>query len=89
MATNATQKKRIARFAEYIHLGTDTRGAHHVADYKTATVHVVHTDGSRGRRLLDAGDLDDYMDAVERAHGWQTREYGVGLVDLLTRGLIP
>jgi hypothetical protein len=89
MATNATDKKGTARLCDYILLGVDETGAHHVADYETSTVHIVHADGSRGRRLLDAGDTDDYMDAVERARGWRRREYGVGLVDLLTRGYDP
>jgi hypothetical protein len=84
MATHARSKKGTARFQQYIPLGVDERGAHHVVDYKTDTVHIIHPDGSRGRRLLDGGDVDDYMAAVADAHGWAHRTYGTSLVDMLT-----
>ena len=67
----------------YIVLGVDERGAHHCYDTRTETVHIVHSDGSRGRRLLDGGDVDDWMDAVEGGWGWSTKKYGVGLVEIL------
>lgn len=92
MSTNArTSENGTARLAVRFELGVDDRGAHHCADYTTdtPTVHVVYPDGTRGRRYLDGGTVDDYMAAVEREHGWDDRKYGVGLVDLLTRGFDP
>jgi hypothetical protein len=72
---------------DYIPLGIDTRGARHVADTQTETVHIIHKDGSRGRKLLNAGTIDDYMAAVADAHGWSRRDYGLGWGDLLARAL--
>jgi len=58
-----------------------------VACGATETVHIVHPDGSRGRRHLDAGSLDDYMDAVDDDLGWHRRDYGISLTTLLVRSL--
>ena len=69
---------------QYIPLGTDERGAHHCYDTVTDTIHIIHDDGSRGRRVLDGGDVDDWMDAVSDAHGWKKRQYGVSLLEMLT-----
>jgi len=91
MSTNVTRaEKRTGRTdprPNYFQLGVDQRGAIHVCDTTTSTVHIVHADGSRGRRHLDAGDLDDYMAAVESTHGWQRRDYGTSLVDILVDSL--
>lgn len=89
MATNVSRaEKRTDRSRvrpDYIFLGVDARGAHQIYDTTTETVHIIHDDGSRGRRLLDAGDVDDYMAAVRDAHGWEREHYGVLLVDELAR----
>jgi len=61
---------------DYIPLGADGDGAHHVWDRTTDTIHIVHDDGSRGRRLLGGKSVDDWMDAVADARGWATRRYG-------------
>jgi len=86
MATNARDKNRTNRNgvrAAYIPLGVDGRGASHVYDTRTETIHIVHDDGSRGRRLLGDHSVDDWMDAVESEYGWAHRKYGVGLVEML------
>ncbi|WP_436933710.1 hypothetical protein [Halovenus marina] len=71
--------------SNYIPLGVDERDAHHVYDTTTETIHIVHPDGSRGRRLLDdTQSVDDWMDAVDDSWGWSHCEYGVGLVEMLT-----
>lgn len=72
---------------DYVPLGVDERGAHHVYDTGSETVHIIHPDGSRGRRLLDGGDVDDWMDAVAGSWGWETKKYGVGLVEMLEDAL--
>lgn len=91
MTTNApTSQKRTGCTdyrPTYIPLGIDERGAHQVWSRKTNTVHVVHPDGSRGRRLLDGGDIDDYVDAVADAHGWAFQKYGLNIVDHLAQVL--
>jgi len=91
MATNARSRQngteRYDPRPDYFILGIDERGSHHVADTTTETVHIIHRDGSRGRRLLDGGDMDDYMDAVEDAYGWRREVYGVGLVEQLAGAL--
>lgn len=61
---------------DYIPLGVDGDGAHHVWDRRTDTIHIVHDDGSRGRRLLGDHAVDDWMAAVDDAQGWATRRYG-------------
>jgi len=71
----------------HIFLGVDERGAHHIYQTTTETIHIVHDDGSRGRRLLDGGDVDDYMDAVADAHGWAVERYGQSLGDMIVETL--
>lgn len=71
----------------HILLGVDICGAHHIYQTVTETVHIVREDGGRGRRLLDAGDVDDYMDAVRDAHGWAHERYGQSAADLLVEAL--
>jgi hypothetical protein len=61
---------------DYIPLGVDGDGAHHVWDRRTDTIHIVHDDGSRGRRLLGDHSVDDWMAAVDDAQGWTSRRYG-------------
>lgn len=57
----------------YLRVGVDERGAHHLWDRETDTVHIILPSGGRERKLLDAGDIYDYLDAVGDAHGWKTR----------------
>jgi len=86
MSINAPRiEERTDPRPDYFELGVDERGARHLCDTTTETVHIVHPDGSRGRRHLDGGSLDDYMDAVDDDLGWHRREYGVGLTTLLVR----
>jgi len=60
---------------DYILVGIDTRGASHCWDRQTDTIHIVHQDGGRERKLLDAGTIDDYVEAVADAHGWDHQRY--------------
>lgn len=92
MATNASHKTTAdastsRRLVDYAQLGIDERGARHVIDWKTDTVHIVHADGARERKLLDAGDVDDYMAVVADTYGWQRRDYGISLADLFVRAV--
>jgi len=88
MATTETQRQRSTDpRPNYFQLGIDSRDARHVADTRTETVHIVHADGSRGRRHLDGGDLDAYMEAVADAYGWTRRDYGVSCVDMLVAAI--
>ena len=80
---DSPHKKSTAVRPAYIPLGIDERGAHHCYDTTTETIHIVHDDGSRGRRLLDGGDVDDWMDAVEDSWGWVKKQYGVSLTEML------
>jgi hypothetical protein len=79
----STQERTAHVRPKYHLLGVDTDGAHHIHDTTTETVHIVHPDGSRGRRLLDGGTVDDYVAAVENAQGWDDQRYGVDLVEML------
>lgn len=86
MATNSTHKNRtdcIDPRPDHFVLGVDERGRHHVADTTTDTVHIIHPDGSRGRRLLDGGSIDDYVAAVADSVGWECKRYGQSLADHL------
>lgn len=75
---------------DYIILGTDTTGAQHVYDTTTETVHIVHPDGSRGRKILwdTSKTVDDYVEAVADGRGWDTRRYGRSLIKAVTEPLI-
>lgn len=66
----------------YILLGTDTEGANHCYDTTTETVHIVHADGSRARKILydTSKTVDDYVEVVADARGWATRRYGRDLL---------
>lgn len=87
MSTTTTpQKKPTNRNGvrpAYIVLGVDARGAQHCYDTRTETVHIVHDDGSRERRVLGTQTVDDWMAAVETSWGWDVERYGVDLVDVL------
>jgi hypothetical protein len=51
-----------------------------VYDTDTETVHIVHDDGSRGRRVIGEGQtVDEWMDAVADGWGWANRRYGAGV----------
>jgi len=76
VAAHDTDATRTDPRPDYIPLGVDADGAHHVWDRTTDTIHIVHDDGSRGRRLLGGNSVDDWMDAVADARGWATRRYG-------------
>jgi hypothetical protein len=68
----------------YIRLGVDDRGADHVYQTTTETIHIVHEDGSRGRRIVPTDKtIDDYMDAVRDAQGWRVERYGASLTEML------
>jgi len=71
----------------YIPLGVGGRGHHHVVQTATDTVHVVAPTGTRDRYHLDAGGIEAYMDTVREVHDWRREDYGVGLGELLVRGL--
>ena len=78
MATHATHAEKRSDVRtdvrpQFFNLGIDGRGAHHVWDRETATVHIVHSDGSRGRRMLGDKTIDDYVDAVDDTHGWSNQ----------------
>ena len=63
----------------YIPLGVDERDASHVYDTRTETVHIIHPDGARERRVIGAGQsVDDWMDAVDDGWGWAHTRYGIG-----------
>jgi hypothetical protein len=85
MTTNTRQaKKSTDPRPAYIRLGVDNRGAHHCYDTRTETIHIIHDDGSRERKLLDDDhDVDDWMDAVDGSWGWDTQRYGQSLGDML------
>jgi hypothetical protein len=73
----------------HIPLGVDAQGASHVYDTVTETVHIVHEDGSRGRRCLGDHSVEDWMDAVGDAQGWASKRYGVPLADRITTNPAP
>jgi len=79
--TSAEKRTAYDPRPDYFILGVDTENRHHVADTTTNTVHIIHSDGSRGRKVLDGGDIGDYVDAVADAYGWETRRYGQSLAD--------
>jgi hypothetical protein len=94
MSTNArNSQERTARLEQsdrgrirphYIRLGVDNRGADHVYQTTSETIHIIHEDGSRGRRLVPADKtIDDYMAAVADAHGWAVERYGADLTEML------
>ena len=60
----------------YIRLGVDEREASHVYDTRTETVHIIHPDGSRGRRCLNGQPIEAWVDAVADGWGWDERTYG-------------
>jgi len=73
---------------KYLPLGTDGKGASHI--YRTAdrTVIVVADGGRELQRQLDSRtDVDDWMDFVTEQRGWERKQYGVGLVEMLTDAL--
>ena len=62
----------------YIPLGIDERECSHVYDTETETVHIIHPDGARERRVIGAGQsVDDWMDAVDDGWGWAHTRYGI------------
>jgi hypothetical protein len=81
--TGHTYRDRGRVRPHHVFLGIDANASHHIYQTTTETIHIVHEDGSRGRRLLDGGDLDDYMSAVDDARGWAHRSYGKSCVDML------
>lgn len=84
MNRNVTEtQERTDPRATYQLLGVDERDAHHLLDRATGTVHIVHAGGARGRRLLDGGDVDDYVDAVADAIGWSHRRWYGTLADAM------
>jgi len=72
---------------DYILVGVDERGAHHLWDRETGTVHIIRENSGRGRKLLDGGDIYDYADAVAEAHGWRSRRLFETLGDAWNNGV--
>jgi hypothetical protein len=73
---------------KHLLLGVDERGAHHIYQTSTETIHIVHEDGSRGRRVVPADKtIDEYMGVVADAHGWRVERYGGPLTDMLVEAL--
>ncbi|WP_153952818.1 hypothetical protein [Halosegnis longus] len=71
----------------YFRLGR-TNGRDYLADLRTRTVHVINPDGTRHHRYhLNGKSLDEFMEAVASAHGWERRSYGGGIKGLIERGM--
>lgn len=73
---------------KYLPLGTDGEDASHTYRTTDDTVIVV-ADGEREiQRQLDGEiDVDDWMEFVTAQRGWERKQYGVGLVEMLTDAL--
>ncbi len=69
---------------DYIIVGRDGRGAHHCYDTTTETVHIVHSDGSRERKILGQHSINDYIEAVETSFGWQSQRLFKTFADFAT-----
>jgi len=98
MATNATtgsdknpttdRTNRNGVRPKYLALGTDGEGASHTYRTTDRTVIVVADGGREIQRALDAEtDVDDWMDFVAARRGWERKQYGVGLVEMLVDAL--
>ena len=89
MATNATPtQNRTAVRPTYFDLGVDAEGAWHTYCTLTDEVHVV-ADGERERvQALEDRDIDEWMAFVAQERGgWDDRQYGVGLGEMLVDAL--
>lgn len=69
---------------KYIPIGTDNRGWVHTYDTRTESIHIVSPTGDRERKELGSTQsVDDWVNAVDKEWGWEERQYGGGLVDML------
>lgn len=85
MATNAIRsQERTAVRPKYISLGRDEKGAVHTYRTTDETVHVVDEDGNR-THLQPLGDksVDEWMGYVDARRGWNKRDYGLSICDML------
>jgi hypothetical protein len=97
MATNATtpaekgvttETNRNGVRPKYLSLGTDGQGASHCYRTTDDTVIVVVDGGREIQRPLDAEtDVDGWMGFVTARRGWERKQYGVGLVEMLADAL--
>lgn len=79
MSTNATHAEKRSDVRTdvrpaFLNLGIDGTGKHHVWDRKTNTVHIIHEDGSRGRKLLGDKSIEEYVVTVGDVRGWSNQE---------------
>lgn len=84
MSTKSPQSKRSTVRDKHIVVGVDGRGAHHCYDTQTETVHIVHSDGSRGRKILGRHSINDYIDAVSESYGWESQRLFKTMADFAT-----
>lgn len=71
----------------YVHLGTDAEGRHHTYRTSDESVLVVR-DGQRiHREVLGPRSVDDWMAFVDERIGWDRRDYGVALSELVERAI--
>jgi hypothetical protein len=85
--TTPSGQERTGLLFDYLLLGVDERGVHHVADTTTATVHAIDPDAGRLARRRYRPDHDDlgldgYADGVAIAYGWADQRYHTGGGDL-------
>jgi hypothetical protein len=69
MATNATRAEKRTDVQTdvrpgYIPLGIDQTGSSHLWDRHTDTVHIIHEDGGRKRKLLGNHSIEEYVATV-------------------------
>jgi hypothetical protein len=72
----------------HIVLGTDGFGMIHHFDAAEEEVHVI--DPAEGRMHIESVDgrpVEDWMAFISDKRGWSTKQYGVGLDQLLARSL--
>jgi hypothetical protein len=70
---------------KYILLGIDKNGSHHLYHTSTETIHIVHDDGSRGRKVVPADSRPkEYIDALDELDAWSSIHYGPKAHDLPT-----
>lgn len=79
---------RGVRNPRFLPLGTDTENREHVYSKATRTVYAIDRDtGERVHveALPERADIEDWMEHVESVCGWERRQYGIGLVELLAQ----
>jgi len=58
-----------------------------VYDTVYETVHLIHSDGSRERKVLGTHTINDWIDAVDDAYGWDSQRLFKSLADSLTASI--